>query len=41
MEDILGNDGLVADNGAMQPLEEAMANIKFVGLYFGAHWAPC
>ena len=41
MEDILGNDGLVTDNLAMQPLEEAMANIKFVGLYFGAHWAPC
>ena len=23
------------------PLAEALTGIKYVGLYFGAHWAPC
>ena len=40
MEDILGTE-LVNENNAMQPLAEAMQGIRFVGLYFGAHWAPC
>ena len=40
MEDILGSE-CVTENGASQSLEEAMQGVKFVGLYFGAHWAPC
>ena len=40
MEDILGTE-LVTQGGAMQPLSEATTNVKFTGLYFGAHWAPC
>ena len=40
MEDILGNE-LVAQVGVMQPISEALQGVKFVGLYFGAHWAPC
>ena len=40
MEDILGNE-LVTQGGAMQPLADATNGIKFTGLYFGAHWAPC
>ena len=42
MEDILGNE-LVTQGGAMQPLAEGIpaATVKFTGLYFGAHWAPC
>ena len=40
MEDIVGAT-LLGDNAAEQPLTQAMGGIKFVGLYFGAHWAPC
>ena len=40
MEDILGTE-LVTQGGGTQPLAEATAGVKFTGLYFGAHWAPC
>ena len=40
MEEIVGAE-LVSTGLAMQPLAEATAGVKFVGLYFGAHWAPC
>ena len=40
MEDIIGQEVLNAESAATQTAE-AMANRKFVGLYFGAHWAPC
>ncbi len=40
MEDIVGTE-VVAEAANMQPVADAMNNIKFVGLYFGAHWAPC
>ena len=39
MEDILGSELVI--NGGVQPVAEALAGSKFVGLYFGAHWAPC
>ena len=40
MEEILGNE-LVSTGLTTQPLSQALAGKKFVGLYFGAHWAPC
>ena len=41
MEDILGTE-LVGDGGVPQPLAQALPqSVKFVGLYCGAHWAPC
>lgn len=40
MEDLLGTE-VVTQGGGMMPLAEAMNGIKYVGLYFGAHWAPC
>ena len=40
MEDIIGTE-VMSDKTTSQPVGEAMTNIKFVGLYFGAHWAPC
>ena len=40
MEDILGTELIVA-GGNSQNLTEAFQGVKFVGLYFGAHWAPC
>ena len=40
MEDILGTE-LITQGGAAQALTDAFQGIKFVGLYFGAHWAPC
>ena len=40
MEDILGTE-LITQGGAPQALTDAFQGIKFVGLYFGAHWAPC
>ena len=40
MEDIIGTE-VVAEGANMQAVGDAMNNIKFVGLYFGAHWAPC
>ena len=40
MDDILGQE-LVVNNGEVKPVGEALAGAKFVGLYFGAHWAPC
>ena len=40
MEDILGTE-LITQGGAPQALGDAFQGIKFVGLYFGAHWAPC
>ena len=40
MEEILGNE-LVSAGGATQPLADALNGVSFVGLYFGAHWAPC
>ena len=40
MEDILGTE-LVTDGANTQPVAEALAGVQFVGLYFGAHWAPC
>ena len=41
MEDILGNEVITAGN-VSEPLQQALpSTVKFVGLYFGAHWAPC
>ena len=40
MEDILGTE-LITQGGAPQALTDAFQGTKFVGLYFGAHWAPC
>ena len=40
MEDILGSE-LVTEGATTKPLAEALAGVEFVGLYFGAHWAPC
>ena len=40
MEDILGTE-LITQGNAPQALTDAFQGIKFVGLYFGAHWAPC
>ena len=40
MEDILGNE-LIGAGGNPQNLNEALTGTKYVGLYFGAHWAPC
>ena len=40
VDDILGTE-LVTEGGALQPTSEAMNGIKYIGLYFGAHWAPC
>ena len=40
MEDILGTE-LITQGNAPQALNDAFGGIKFVGLYFGAHWAPC
>ena len=40
MEDILGTELIIA-GGNSQNLSEAFQGVKFVGLYFGAHWAPC
>ena len=40
MEDLVGTE-LVTQGGGMMPLAEAMAGVKYVGFYFGAHWAPC
>ena len=40
MEDIVGAT-VLGEGAAEQPLAEATSGIKFVGLYFGAHWAPC
>ena len=40
MEDILGTE-LITQGNAPQALGDAFQGIKFVGLYFGAHWAPC
>ena len=40
MEDILGTELIIA-GGNSQNLTEAFQGVKFVGLYFGAHWAPC
>ena len=40
MEDILGTE-VVTTGLSMQPVAEASAGVKYVGLYFGAHWAPC
>ena len=40
MEDILGTE-LITQGGGSQQLTDAFQGIKFVGLYFGAHWAPC
>ena len=40
MEDLLGGT-VVTQGGGDMPLAEALTNIKYVGFYFGAHWAPC
>ena len=40
MEDILGTELVTQGLGTM-PVSEATASAKYVGLYFGAHWAPC
>ena len=40
MEDIIGTE-LVVPGGGVAPVSQALAGIQFVGLYFGAHWAPC
>ena len=40
MEDLLGTT-VITEGGATQPLAEAFSGVKYVGLYFGAHWAPC
>ena len=32
---------LIIAGGNSQNLTEAFQGVKFVGLYFGAHWAPC
>ena len=40
MEDLLGGT-VITQGGGEMPLAEALNGIKYVGLYFGAHWAPC
>ena len=40
MQDILQNE-VVTTGGGMQAVGAALEGIQFVGLYFGAHWAPC
>ena len=31
----------MTQGGGDMPLAEALTNIKYVGFYFGAHWATC
>ena len=40
MEDILG-DQLIKKDLSAAPTAQALAGKEFIGLYFGAHWAPC
>ena len=39
MDKVVG-DELLKKGVADAPTVELMANIQFVGIYFGAHWAP-
>ena len=41
MEDTLPTELVVEDGSQTVQTSEKLAGAKFVGIYFGAHWAPC